>query len=188
MSSDEENVEEWEWLARAAAGDDTAFRAIVERYQGRLLNFFLRAGAKDHAEDLVQETFIRLHRHRSRARPLARFTTYAHTLAHHVWIDHVRRQSRRLRLLERAAPEMDQADGRSAGHAPARIDAERLLATLTPDLRGAVVLVIYQGLAYAEAAEVLGVPTGTVKSRVFNALHRMRTALEPPPHGGRHET
>jgi RNA polymerase sigma-70 factor (ECF subfamily) len=187
MSSDEENRQEWEWLARAAAGDAAAFRSIVERYQGRLLNFFLRAGAKMYAEDLVQETFIRIYRHRSRARPIARFTTYAHTLAHHVWLDHVRRQGRRFRLLERAAPEVEQQDNRSSGSAPARIDAERLLDTLTPDLRAAVVLVMYQGLSYTEAAEALGVPTGTVKSRVFNALRHMRDALASSPHGDRHE-
>ena len=188
MSSDTESQEEWEWLARAAAGDDFAFGLLVERYQGRLLNFFLRAGAKDHAEDLVQETFMRLYRHRHRAKPLARFTTYAHTLAHHVWADHVRRQSRRLRVLERAAPEMEHADNASSGLARARLDAERLLAILSAEHRAAVVLVVYQGLAYAEAAAALGVPAGTVKSRVFNALRRMQDALDASSSGERYET
>ncbi len=184
MSSDEESAQEWQWLAAAAHGDDSAFVALVERYQGRLLNFFLRAGAKDHAEDLVQETFIRLYRHRKRARPIARFTTYAHTLAHHVWLDHVRRQSRRIRLLDNAAKEMDVVDEHAAGRAGARMDAERLLSILSPEHRAAVVLIVYQGLAYEEAAEALGVPVGTVKSRVFNALQRMRSILNNPPQGG----
>lgn len=187
MSSDEENTQDWQWLARAANGDETAFRAIVERYQGRLLNFFLRAGAKEHAEDLVQETFIRLYRHRAHARPIARFTTYAHTLAHHVWIDHVRRSSRRLRLLEQAARSSEQADTRSAQRAPDRMDAKHLLELLTPELRATVVLVIYQGLPYTEVAEALGVPVGTVKSRVFNALQRMRAAYDSTSQGVRHD-
>lgn len=185
MSSDEENIQEWEWLARAASGDMTAFRAIVERYQGRLLNFFLRAGAQSYAEDLVQETFIRLYRHRGRARPQAQFTTYLHTLAHHAWIDHVRKQSRRLRLLDRVARES--SDDPVDTPSPGRLDAERLLAVLSPDLRATVVLVIYQGLTHAEAADVLGIPIGTVKSRVFHALQRMRAALEQPPQGNHNE-
>lgn len=177
MASEEESAQEWQWLADAAGGDDAAFVALVERYQGRLLNFFLRAGAKEHAEDLVQETFIRLYRHRKRARPIARFTTYAHTLAHHVWLDHVRRQSRRLRMLERATHEMDSMDDRAAGRAAARMDAVELLSTLSDEHRAAVVLVVYQGLAYEEAAQALGIPVGTVKSRVFNALQRMRAVM-----------
>ncbi len=186
MSTDEESAQEWQWLAAAARGEDHSFRMLVERYQRRLLNFFLRSGAKDHAEDLVQETFIRIYRHRARARPTARFTTYAHTLAYHVFLDHVRRQTRRLHLLKRAAPEMEQTDHASAGRASARMDAERLLASLTPEMRSAVVLIIYQGLSYDEAATALGVPAGTVKSRVFNALQRMRAMLEEPQ-GDRHD-
>lgn len=188
MSSDEESAQEWRWLAEAARGDDAAFVALINRYQGRLLNFFHRAGAKEYAEDLVQETFIRLYRHRKRARPLARFTTYAHTLAHHVWLDHVRRQSRRLRTQDSAANEMKVLDEQSAGRAVARMDAERLLATLSAEHRTAVVLIVYQGLSYEEAAEALGVPVGTVKSRVFNALQRMRAFLRTSQPEPRHES
>lgn len=186
MTADAESIEEWAWLAQAARGDDTAFRSIVERYQGRLLNYFMRAGAQSHAEDLVQESFLRLYRHRKRARPQARFTTYIHTLAHHVWIDHLRRQRRTLRLLDRLehepriAPPVPPLTG-------ARLDAERLLAGLSHEMRQTVVLVIYQGLTSEEAAVAMGIPTGTVKSRLFNALRQMRTALENRRSGAGHE-
>ncbi len=187
MSSDEAHLEEWAWLARAADGDDASFHLLVERYQGRLLNYFLRAGAKEHAEDLVQETFIRLYRHRSRAKPLARFTTYAHTLAHHVWIDHLRKHGRALRTQEAVRAHTDTEDQRSSRTAPARLDAERLLDALSPDLRDTVVLVVYQGLTHPEAAEALGIPEGTVKSRIFHAMQRMRALLDEQPHARPHE-
>lgn len=169
--------EDWALLADSARGDDAAFGALVARYQSALLNFFYRCGAKQDAEDLVQETFLKLYRYRKRAKPIARFTTYLHTLGHRVWLDHVRGRSRRIRLLERAAPEMPAADDRSSGRPSAILDANVLLDSLSAEHREAVVLIVYQGLAYQEAAEILGVPEGTVKSRVFHALQRMRAMM-----------
>jgi RNA polymerase sigma-70 factor (ECF subfamily) len=186
MATEEESQQEWAWLQQAARGDEPAFCALVERYQGRLLNFFLRNGVKDHAEDLVQETFMRLYRNRHRARPLARFTTFIHTLAHHAWVDHLRKQNRRARLLSLLTREHERADHQSSRQAPDRIDAARMLDALTPDHRAAVVLVVYQGLSHAEAAEALGVPEGTIKSRLHHAIRRMQT-LQPPPEGFSHE-
>ena len=61
-----------------------------------------------------------------------------------------------------------------------RGDAEKALACLGPAMRGPVVLVVMQGLTHAEAAEVLGIPTGTVKSRISAAMRQMRIALEAP--------
>ncbi|HMO50273.1 MAG TPA: RNA polymerase sigma factor [Kiritimatiellia bacterium] len=180
MATDEDSQQEWTWLQQAAGGDETAFRSLVERYQGRLMNFFLRHGVKDHAEDLVQETFMRLYRHRRHARPLARFTTFIHTLAHHAWVDFVRKQNRRARLLACFGRESTAIDSQSAQCASDRIDAECLLQTLTPDHRAAVILILYQGLSHAEAAEALGIPVGTVKSRLHHALHRMHNVLHAP--------
>ena len=166
-------------LMRALAGDDEqALRLLVERYQGMMLNFFARSGAESDAEDLVQETFVRLYRYRKRYRPTAKLTTFLHTLARHVLLDHVRRRKRWFRLLDgwsRQAPDMD---ARSAGAAGRRMDAERLMNGLSEEMRSVVVLVFYQGLAYQEAAEVLGVPVGTVKSRMFNALNQMREQMQ----------
>ncbi|MCS6772068.1 MAG: RNA polymerase sigma factor [Kiritimatiellae bacterium] len=178
-----DSQEDWALLFESARGNDDAFARLVERHQQKLLNFFLRSGAKHHAEDLVQETFLRLYRHRKRAKPLARFTTYLHTLGHHVWLDHVRRQSRFARLLMRAAPEFNEIDCASANRPPVSMDADSLLGLLSPDHREAVVLVVYQGMAYHEAAEILGVPVGTVKSRVSIALSRIRAALRATHRG-----
>lgn len=136
----------------------------------------------------MQETFVRLYRHRRRARPLARFTTYVHTLAHHAWIDYLRKRGRVLRVIEAVERELPDYDAHSSGHAAARLDAEQLLNTLSADLRATVVLVVYQGLSHTEAAEVLSIPVGTVKSRMFHSLHRMRAILERGVPDTGHET
>lgn len=169
-------------LMRRLAGDDpAALRSLVERYQGVLMNYFIRSGAQSHAEDLVQETFLRLYRYRHRYRPVARLTTFLHTLARHAWIDHVRRRSRLGRLLQDWAQAQPTEDVSSAGRAGRRLDAERAVDALPDAMRDVVVLVFYQGLSFGEAAEVLEIPVGTVKSRMFHALRRLKEALQDAP-------
>jgi RNA polymerase sigma-70 factor (ECF subfamily) len=164
-------------MGRLAHDDPEALRELVKRHQGLLMNFFLRTGAESYAEDLVQETFVRLYGYRKRYRPLAKFTTFLHTLARHVWIDHVRKRGRWMRLLVAWSNHAPVQDERSASAASHRMDAERLLGTLSEEMRSVVVLVFYQGLSHQDAAEVLGVPVGTIKSRMFNALSRMRDVM-----------
>ena len=173
-------------MERLARDDEEALRALVQRHQGMLMNFFARSGAESHAEDLVQETFVRLYRYRQRYRPLAKFTTFLHTLARHVWIDHVRKRSRWTRLLTAWSEAAPGQDDHSAGAAARRMDAERLVSGLSEEMRSVVVLVFYQGLSHQDAAEVLGVPVGTIKSRMFNALSRMRDAMNGDGKGNDH--
>ncbi len=163
-------------MERAAAGDEAAFTELVRHHQHGLMNFFTRMGVHTHAEDLVQETFLRLYRFRERYRPTARFTTYLYVLARHVWADHGRRLQRRRRLED--GLEAEWAD--RAGVPPdrgRRLDVQEALNRLTPRLREVLVLNVYQGLRYQEMAEVLEIPLGTVKSRMFVALEEMRKLL-----------
>jgi RNA polymerase sigma-70 factor, ECF subfamily len=175
-----DDAADWDLMKQVAQDDEHALRRLVGRYQGLLVNFFLRSGAQSFAEDLVQETFIRLYRYRHRAEPRARFTTFLHTLARHVWVDHVRRGSRATRLREAWQAEQPDADTASAAAAGVRLDAARALQELPDEPRAVVTLLFFQGLSQAEAAEVLGIPVGTVKSRLFNALQRLRGALDEP--------
>lgn len=171
---------DWELMQRVAGEDAAALRQLVERHQRLLLNFFLRSGAQSSAEDLVQETFIRLYRYRHRVEPRARFTTFLHTLARHAWVDHLRRAGRTARLHEAWQAEQPEADTTAAGAAGVRMDAAHALQSLPEEMRAVVTLLFYQGLSQAEAAEVLDIPVGTVKSRLFNALHRLRGVLDAP--------
>lgn len=180
MSPDEASAaEDVELMLRASRDDLDAFGRLVEKHRGTLVNFFARCGVENDVEDLAQLAFLKLYRVRRDYRPTAKFTTFLHLLARQVLLDRVRSATRRAALHERAGREME-----TTVQAPAmrgeKDDARLALSRLSPGLRQAVVLVVMQGLEYHEAAEVLGVPTGTVKSRVHSALVQMRAALSEP--------
>ena len=162
-------------MERAARDDLDAFSALVRKHERPLANFFARSGAAD-VEDLAQQAFLKLWRTRRGYRPTAKFTTFLYLLARQVLVDHVRATQRRARLHEEAGKELDpvQPAPRTRGEGQ---DAQAALGCLSPWMRETVVLVVMQGLAYHEAAAVLRVPVGTVKSRVSAALRQMKAFL-----------
>lgn len=168
-------------MLRARDGDREAFAALVRRHEKMLLNFFARSGVQYDCEDLVQQTFLRLYRYRERYVPTAKFTTFLFLLARQVWIDELRRRKRQERLIEGLAAEPlpeHVAPVAAESGAAGGMDLERALAALPEGMRQVVELGVYQDLPYAEIAEILKIPVGTVKSRMFNALSRLRTFLE----------
>ena len=159
-------------------GDEPALLVLIRRHQSALLNFFRRLGVSIHdAEDLVQETLVRVFRYRHKYVPSAKFTTFLYRIAWHAWIDRWRQAQRRLRLVEAVAAESESEDSRSAGRMGARLDAQAALARLPEKLRIVIVLSVYQGMAYEEIAATLRSPVGTVKSRVFLAMNRLREVM-----------
>ncbi len=160
-------------MREAAGGSLDAFSSLMRRHQDPLVNFFRRMGVYTDAEDLVQETFVRLYKARLRYRSSAKFTTYLYVIARHVLADHGRKWFRRERLRKGLLVEAEVAvaGGPTQGW---RIDVEAALARLSPKLRSVVVLSIYQGLKQEEIAEVLGIPRGTVKSRMNLAIRELK--------------
>jgi len=165
-------------MAAVQAGRRDAFAVLIGRHQTKLVNFFRRLGAYHEAEDLAQETLLRLYRYRHRYRPTAKFTTFLYTLARHAWADHLRRLRKRELWVARGAPEQPASDERAQHQARARLDAQVALQQLPEKLRSVVVLSLYQGLRYEDIAAVLDIPVGTVKSRMFLALNRLRAYFE----------
>lgn len=163
-------------MVEAAQGSEEAFVALVRKHQNLLLNFFGRMGALSHGEDLVQETFVRLFRYRNRYRPSARFVSFLYHLARNVWADH----GRKIVRMERLAAEIENSTDQDLEHKPPHrtLDVQEALQRLSPKLREVVVLNTYQGLRYQEIVDVLGVPLGTVKSRINLALATLREILE----------
>ena len=176
-----EGIDDADLMLRVRSEDDGgAFAELVRRHQKTLLNFFARSGVQYDCEDLVQQTFLRLYRYRERYVVTAKFTTFLFLLARQVWIDELRRRRRRERLADSLAaephPEFARPADASAGES-GDIDLARALEALPAGLRRVVELGVYQELAYTEIAKILGIPVGTVKSRMFNALARLRAEL-----------
>ena len=155
--------------------------AALQREHGRpLFALMLRLsdGDRQRAEDLVQETFVRAWQHPEALRAdYASVRPWLLTVGRRLAIDARRaRQARPAEvgdaILENARVSADHAE-RSA----ATLDVREAVKTLTPEHREVLVQVYFQGASVAEAAEALGIPPGTVKSRAYYALRALRRVL-----------
>jgi RNA polymerase sigma-70 factor (ECF subfamily) len=183
-------VDELTQMALAAAGGDrAAIAAFVRRTQPEVWRVCARLGDRADADDLTQEVYVRALPALARFRADASARTWLLQIARHVCADHVRRSSRRRALVDRL---VQRGEHREAE--PARTGAVELddaVAGLDDDRRIAFVLTQVVGLSYAEAAEVCGVPVGTIRSRVARARGDLLDALradeigEAAPRGGR---
>ncbi len=167
---------------RAIRGDGRACRALVERYQHRvfaLVGRMLRPHGLDTLiEDVAQETFLRVFTHLGRFRPdgRARLSTWILTIATRLCIDRLRK--RRPQTSLDALPASALAGGPRADRAPIGAGLERAIASLPPDWQAVFVLRVGHELDYAEIADALEIPVGTVRSRLSRARARLRTALQ----------
>ncbi len=181
-------------MLRVRDGDVESFRRLVDQYQQPLLNFFFKM-TWDHqvAEDCAQEVFLKLYRSRRRYQGTAKFSTFLYRIARNCLTDHHRR--RRVRVQPTSLNETRVAGGGEyslgdlvPGHQPEpqqELEGRELAARLTRALealpaeqRIVFVMSENQGLKYAEIAEILEIPVGTIKSRMFNAMGRLRQALD----------
>lgn len=158
-------------LADAAReGDDVAVAELVRRTQRDVWRLCTSLGSSGEVEDLVQETYLRAFKSLGGYRGEAPVRAWLLTIARRTCADHVRRRQRERRLLDRVRSHV------VSDRAPARDHTEELLAELDPDRREAFVLTQVVGLSYEEAAEVLGCPIGTIRSRVARARADLVTA------------
>jgi RNA polymerase sigma-70 factor (ECF subfamily) len=183
-----------ELLAAFQQGDAGAFERLLRRHRGPLYTFLLRMLGDAHkAEDLAQETFLRIVRGAAAWQERARFTTWMYTIARNLCADAARRERvRGAESLDEQAAGKDGEEGRPLvdevpgdGAAPDR-GAEslrlrplllRALAALPPEQREVFVLREQAGLPFREIAEMLGVNENTVKSRMRYALEGLRRRL-----------
>jgi RNA polymerase sigma-70 factor (ECF subfamily) len=185
-------------MDRYACGDARAFTALHQALYPRLLAYLTRmSGSSTTAADLVQETFLRMHRARGTFAQGASVLPWAYAIARNAHHDHAR--AARLRETERLpsdpGPELVDrggADGESTAIAAeaARV-VERVLARLPASQREAFILIRYEGLSVQDAAAVLGTTVSAVKLRAFRAyealraeLSEFRTATKPRARGG----
>jgi RNA polymerase sigma-70 factor, ECF subfamily len=159
-----------------------------QRLRGYLMGLFVRAGAKrEEAEDLAQETLARVFA-KPRHFPMPQFlVSFAEKVARNLWVDEVRRRKRRAPVHGFGEPDGDfigdvcmSPSVEPSETATILEDTARLrgaLEQLMPIHREVLDLVVFQGLAYEEAAARLGVPRGTIKSRVHYAVRFLRQTV-----------
>lgn len=167
-------------MARLREGSKEAFLELVRRWEGGLEKFFLLQGTSpEEAEDSIQETFLRVFKFRDRYRNRNHsFRAFLFRVARNVLVDQARVRQRLKRLQsisEERAPEAWLEDPTS--DRGDLLDARAALVELPPRQRVVVILSIYEGLEHREIAEVLEIPVGTVKSRMFHALKTLRGRL-----------
>ena len=151
----------------------------ARKFEKNLLNFFWRQGVQySEGEDLVQETYMRLWKYRGEYRPSAKLSTFLFLLARQVRIDALRRQTRRESREESWGIGDATSEAPSLARVDAREDVRWALAKLSEPLRDVVELGVFQDLPYAEVAEILGIPVGTVKSRMSNALRKLKEIFD----------
>lgn len=183
-------AEDSELLRGCLAGDEKAYRELVERYQRRVYSLALRmVHQAEDAEDLTQETFVRMFRAIDRYDPTRPFGAWLFTIASRLCIDHIRR--RRVRPISLVRREADtgeerviEMEDRSPGpeELASRTEEEQrtreLVDSLPPHYRIVVILRHQQDLSYEEIAEALRLPLGTVKARIHRARALLKNRLE----------
>jgi len=176
---DHPEPEDSDLMLRTAAGDMAAFETIVRRHQQKLMNFFVRMGVNTgRAEELVQDTLLRVFRNSGRYRASARFTTFLYTIARNALIDELRRNQREEDAIAEETARLNAGHDCGLAGMQARMDVRSALSKLPPKLREPVILSVYQGMRYEEIADVLKIPLGTVKSRIFLAMRALRNLLD----------
>jgi RNA polymerase sigma-70 factor, ECF subfamily len=160
-------------------GGESGLRALYDAHAIALLGYAMRlcGGDRARAEDLVQETLVRAWRHLDVLDPSAApVRPWLFTVAQHLAIDaHRAREARPHEVGEAALAGVSGLD--ELGAVLDRIVVVDALASLSPEHRAVIVETYYRGRTVAEAARVLGIPPGTVKSRCYYALRALKLAL-----------
>ncbi len=184
-------VSDEDLMMKCRKGDIGAFELLVRRYQNPLINYIHRFINDYHrAEDLSQETFLRVFKSASRYKPTASFKSWLYTIATNLCRNEIRNRSRRNTcFLEELVEE-----GEDVYHTEIMQDTRYLpdvllekkeqrqiirktLAQLPDNQRVALTLVTYQDLRYEEVAEILGCSVGAVKALIHRARQKMKKLL-----------
>ena len=180
-----------ELLANARAGDDRAFASLVDRYEGAVAATAIgMLGAGDDADDVGQETFIRFHASLGRFRGESSLKTYLVHIAMNLSLNALRSRRRSvLRFVSRDETPIDSAEPRVGPDG--NVDADELrrfvrraVSELNEKHRAVVVLRMFDDCSTRDAAKILGVPEGTVLSRLSRAMKELEARLAPYVHSG----
>ena len=164
-------------LDAALEGDDHAVRELVRRTQPAVWRLCTALGSTGEVDDLVQETYLRAFRSLPSYRGDAPVQAWLLSIGRRVCADHVRSRTRQRRLVDRIT-HVRAHDTEPTGDVAGSGEAlDQFVAALSPERRDAFVLTQIVGLSYEEAADVIGCPIGTIRSRVARARIDLLDAL-----------
>ena len=186
-------VTDQEVVERASAGSEAAYRELVRRYQRPVFSLIYRmVRDRELAEDLTQETFVKVLNAIDRYRPEYKFSSWIFKIANNAAIDHLRRreldtlsldggpdamtpdqvQATSLQLGDGAESQLVELEARELG-----TQIERAIGALRPEYRACIIMRHVEGRAYDEIADVLDLPLGTVKTYIHRARAELRESL-----------
>jgi len=184
------DVTDSELMSRLAAGDDLALNTLMTRWSGRVAAFLFRmTGQREVAADLAQETFVKIYQARGRYKPHGNFSTYLFAIAANLARNHARWKTRHPTVsldasaTDRAEYVCDPVDpGQTPGEAALARErlatVNRAISSLPLDLREAITLFIYEGLGYAEIAELTRCSPKAVETRIYRARLILKEQLK----------
>jgi len=186
-------VTDQEVVARSREGDEAAYRELIRRYERPVFSLIFRmVRDREIAEDLSQETFIKVLNAISTYRPEFKFSSWVFKIANNTAIDHLRRRELDTLSLEgsphAATPEAMEATALQLGTERASPlddvasrelggEIEIAINRLRPEYRSCILLRHVEGRAYEEIADILGLPLGTVKTYIHRARNELRVML-----------
>lgn len=176
--------EERECELKLRSGDPEALRLIMKRFQRPLLSFLCHmTGDRVSAEDLLQEVFVRVWRHRERYEAQEKLSGWLFTIARRLALDHLEKAGRRQAIpieeenLQERIPEPDAAPDQVLEGADLRRRIEDAIASLPEDQREVFLLREYGGMQFNEIARMTGAPLGTALARMRYAVLKLRKSL-----------
>jgi RNA polymerase sigma-70 factor (ECF subfamily) len=193
-SLDLTNLPDADVVALAQKGRERAFRELIRRYERPVFSLIFRmVRDRETAEDLAQDTFIKVLNHIDRYRPEFRLSSWLFKIANNVAIDHLRKrqietvsidgsphaataaevEATSFDVVARQETALEEMEARELGSA-----IERAIASLRPEYRSCILLRHVEGRSYEEIAATLDLPLGTVKTYIHRARHQLREALE----------
>jgi len=167
-----------ELMGRYVDGDRAAFMTLFGRYTGRIYGYLLHCtGDRALAEDLAQQTWLRLHHARATFQPGARFAPWIYTIAANLRRDHVRGSTREYLTADGEAPEPE-PELPAAGATERAEAVQRALGSLPAGYREVIVLHRWHELGFAEIAQILGTTEGAIKVRAHRGYLKLRELLQ----------
>ncbi|MBL8984594.1 MAG: sigma-70 family RNA polymerase sigma factor [Gemmatimonadetes bacterium] len=188
------NLPDADLVSLAQEGREAAYRELIRRYERPVFSLIYRmVRDRETAEDLAQDSFIKVLNHIDRYRPEFKLSSWLFKIANNVAIDHLRRrqietismdgsphastaaeiEATQIEIAAQQETALEEMEAKEIGSA-----IERAIASLRPEYRSCIMLRHVEGRSYEEIAATLDLPLGTVKTYIHRARHQLREALE----------